>query len=45
MDYHGIVSYGDIWENPEDYGLEEDIEEIYQEEVESWITYYVEEVK
>lgn len=35
---------------PEDYGLEEgyteeDIEEIYQEEVESWITYYVEEVK
>jgi hypothetical protein len=48
--YHGIVSYGDIWENPEDYGLEEgyteeDVEEIYQEEVESWITYYVEEVK
>lgn len=48
--YHGLVSYGDIWENPEDYGLEEgyteeDVEEIYREEVESWITYYVEEVK
>lgn len=48
--YHGIVSYGDIWENPEDYGLEEgyteeDVDEIYQEEVESWITYYVKEVK
>lgn len=48
--YHGIVSYGDILDCPEDYGLEEgyteeDVEEIYQEEVESWITYYVEEVK
>ena len=47
---HGLVSYGDICENPEDYGLEEgyteeDVEEIYREEVESWITYYVEEVK
>lgn len=47
---HGLVSYGDIWESPEDYGLEEgyteeDVEEIYQEEVESWITYYIEEVK
>lgn len=48
--YHGIVSYGDILDYPEDYGLEdgfteEDVQEIYQEEVESWITYYVKEVK
>lgn len=48
--YHGIVSYGDILDCPEDYGLEEgfteeDVDEIYQEEVESWITYYVKEVK
>ena len=48
--YHGIVSYGDILDNPEEYGLEEgfteeDVDEIYQEEIESWITYYVKEVK
>lgn len=43
---HGIVSFGDICENPEDYGLDEDFsdedaESIYNEEVESWIVYYV----
>lgn len=47
---YGIVSYGDILNYPEDYGLEdgfteEDVQEIYQEEIESWITYCVEEVK
>ena len=47
---HGIVSYGDILDYPEDYGLEdgftdEDVQEIYQEEIESWITYYVREVE
>ena len=48
--YHGIVSYGDILDYPKDYGLEdgfteEDVQEIYQEEVESWISYYVKEVE
>ena len=48
--YYGIVSYGDILDYPEDYGLEdgfteEDVQEIYQEEIESWITYDVKEVK
>lgn len=48
--YYGIVSYGDILNCPEDYGLEdgfteEDVQEIYQEEIKSWITYCVEEVK
>lgn len=43
--YHGLTSYNDIKENPEDYGLDkdpeaEDIDEVYTEEVESWIEYY-----
>ena len=43
--YHGLTSYDDIKENPEDYGLDEDseaedIDEVYTEEVESWIEYY-----
>ena len=43
--YHGLTSYNDIKENPEDYGLDEDpeaedIDEVYIEEVESWIEYY-----
>lgn len=43
--YHGLTSYGDIKENPEEYGLcedpeEEDINEVYTEEMESWIEYY-----
>lgn len=47
---HGIVSCEDILDCPEDYGLEdgftdEDVQEIYQEEIESWITYYVREVE
>lgn len=45
----GIVSWGEIAENLEEFGLEEgytedDINEIYNEEIESWISYYVEEV-
>lgn len=47
--YHGIISWGDIVDNPEEFGLEEDyteddINEIYNEEIDSWISYYVEEV-
>lgn len=47
--YHGIISWGDIADDPEEFGLEEgytedDINEIYNEEIESWISYYVEEV-
>ena len=43
--YHGLTSYDDIKENPEDYGLDEDpeaedIDEVYTEEVENWIEYY-----
>ena len=43
--YHGLASYNDIKENPEDYGLDEDpeaenIDEVYTEEVENWIEYY-----
>lgn len=42
---YGLASYGDIEENPEEYGLcedpeEEDINEVYTEEVENWIEYY-----
>ena len=42
---YGLTSYDDIKENPEDYGLDEDpeaedIDEVYTEEVESWIEYY-----
>lgn len=40
---------GEIAENPEEFGLEgdyteEDINEIYDEEINGWISYYVEEV-
>ena len=43
--HHGLTSYDDIEENPEDYGLDEnpeaeDINEVYIEEMESWIEYY-----
>ena len=42
---YGLTSYNDIEENPEDYGLDEDpeaedINEVYTEELESWIEYY-----
>ena len=45
---HGLTSEDEIRENLEDYGLDEtateqDIHEAYQEEVESWISYHVEE--
>ena len=47
--YHGIISWGEIAENPEEFGLEEgytedDINEIYNEEIDGWISYYAEEV-
>ena len=43
--YHGLTSYNDIKENPEEYGLDEnpeaeDVDEVYTEEVENWIEYY-----
>lgn len=43
--YNGIADRGDIWDNFEDYGLEEDatdedVEDVYLEEVESWIDCY-----
>ena len=43
--YHGLTSYNDIKENPEEYGLDEDpevedVNEVYTEEVENWIEYY-----
>ncbi len=43
--YYGLASYGDIEGNPEEYGLcedpeEEDINEVYIEEMEGWIEYY-----
>lgn len=45
---HGIVSWQDIEDNLIDFGLGEDatdneIEEVYNQEVESWIEYWVEE--
>lgn len=45
---HGIISRDDIRENLDDYGLESgaseaEIEEVYKEEVESWIDYWIEE--
>lgn len=46
--YHGLTSQEEICENLEDFGLEEDatdedIWEAYMEEVNSWISYHVEE--
>lgn len=46
---HGLTSYNDIYENPEDYGLDEDateeeIEDAFSNERESWIEYYVKKV-
>lgn len=42
---HGLFDPEDAWENPEDYGFdemtEEAIEELYEEDLESWIDYYV----
>ena len=47
---HGITSKEDIWNNLADYGLDEnatdeEIEVVYNEEIESWIDYKVKEVK
>lgn len=44
--YHGIVDIGEIWDDLERFGLEEgcsedDVEEVYTDEVESWIEYWV----
>ena len=48
--YHGIISEQDIWDDLYDYGLDEnatdeEVEEIYNEEIESWIAYRVKEVE
>ena len=42
---HGIPDRGDIYDSPEDFGLEdgyseEDVDEVLQEEIDSWIEYY-----
>jgi hypothetical protein len=48
---HGLVTYQDIYENPSEFGLEEDccdetlIDEVYTEQIADWIEYYVEEVE
>ena len=48
---HGLVSYGDVVDNPEEYGLDEDCQneeylwEAYEEERSTWLDYYVEEVQ
>lgn len=47
---HGLTSYNDIYENPEDYGLDEDFSEddvidAYRDERENWIEYWAELVK
>ena len=44
---HGLTSVADIYENPEDYGLDEDFTEddvidVYRDERESWIEYWAE---
>ena len=46
---HGITSEEDIWDNLADYGLDEnatdeEVKVVYNEEIESWIDYRVEEV-
>lgn len=46
---HGLTLYNDIYENPEDYGLDEDateeeIEDAFSNEREGWIEYYVKKV-
>lgn len=48
---YGLVSYGDIVDNPEEYGLDEDCQneeylwEAYEEERSTWLSYYVKEVQ
>ena len=48
---HGLVSYGDVVDNPEEYGLDEDCQneeylwEAYEEERSTWLDYYVKEVQ
>ena len=48
---HGLVSYGDVVDNPEEYGLDEDCQneeylwEAYEEERSTWLDYYVEGVQ
>lgn len=42
---HGLFGPEDAWENPEDYGVDEmddeTIEMLYEEDLESWVDYYV----
>ena len=48
---HGLASYGDVVDNPEEYGLDEDCQneeylwEAYEEERSTWLDYYVEEIQ
>ena len=46
--YHGIPDIGDIMDEPEEYGLDTDAAgdecwEVYYEQRESWLSYWVEE--
>lgn len=46
--YHGIPDIGDIMDEPEEYGLDADVSEdecweVYYEQRESWLDYWVEE--
>lgn len=43
---HGLVDIGEIEENPEEFGLEDgyteqELYEVYTEEMENWLVYYV----
>lgn len=38
---YGVVDRGDIYNNPEDFGLdEEDVDDVLDEEINSWIDYW-----
>ena len=49
--YYGLATYQDVYDSPEEYGLDEGcydetlIEEAYTEQIADWIEYYVEEVE
>lgn len=38
----GVTDRGDIYDNPEDFGLDEkDVDDVLNEEINSWIDYWV----
>lgn len=36
----GVTDRGDIYDNPEDFGLDEDVDDVLNEEINSWIDYW-----